>query len=70
MREADDLSGVVVELLPGGMCVVSLEGGARVVAHLAMVERGVAGRVLVGVEVRVRLSPLQPGRGRIVKVVG
>jgi translation initiation factor IF-1 len=61
--------GGVVEALPSGLYRVRLDGGPVVTAHVAdRVDRNFV-RVLVGDRVRVELSPLDPGRGRIVEKV-
>ena len=60
------LSGVVVELLPSAMYRVRLDEGSQVLAHVAdRIDRNFV-RVLVGDRVRVELSPVDGGRGRIV----
>ena len=61
------LAGVVVELLPSGLCRVRLDEGTYVVAHVAdRIERNFV-RVLVGDRVRVELSRVDHRRGRIVQ---
>jgi len=61
-----DLQGVVVEQLPSALYRVKLDDGPQMVAHVASrVDRNFV-RVLVGDRVRVELSPVDPGRGRIV----
>ena len=58
--------GVVVEQQPSGLYQVRLEKGALVTAHLTSpVDRNFV-RILVGDRVRVELSPVDVGRGRIV----
>ena len=58
--------GVVTEQLPSGLYRVKLEGGVQVTVHIAdRVDRNFI-RVLVGDRVRVELSPVDLGRGRIV----
>ena len=64
--EVSDLVGVVAETLPSAMYRVRLEEGSLVVAHIAdRIDRNFV-RVLVGDRVRVELSPVDLGRGRIV----
>jgi len=61
--------GTVVEALPSGLYRVRLGDGPLVTAHVAdRVDRNFV-RVLVGDRVRVELSPVDPGRGRIVEKV-
>jgi translation initiation factor IF-1 len=60
------VAGVVTEQLPSGLYRVKLEGGVQVTVHIAdRVDRNFI-RVLVGDRVRVELSPVDLGRGRIV----
>jgi translation initiation factor IF-1 len=62
-----ELTGVVVEQLPSRLYTVKLDEGRHVTAHLAGgIERNFI-RVLVGDRVRIDLSPVDPGRGRIVE---
>jgi translation initiation factor IF-1 len=69
------MTGTVVEALPSGLYRVRLEDGPVVVAHAS--DRGEGEdrtvrnfvRLLVGDRVRVELSPVDPGRGRIVEKV-
>jgi translation initiation factor IF-1 len=57
---------VVVEQLPSAMYRIRLDEGAQVLAHVAdRVDRNFV-RVLIGDRVRVELSPVDGGRGRIV----
>jgi len=59
--------GTVTEQLPSALYRVRLEQGAIVTAHIAgRVDRNFV-RVLVGDRVRLELSPLDSGRGRIVE---
>jgi translation initiation factor IF-1 len=61
------VTGVVVESLPSAMYRIRLDGGPQVVAHIAdRLDRNFV-RVLVGDRVRVELSPVDVGRGRIVE---
>jgi len=63
------ITGAVVEQLPSGLYRVRLDEGVEIVAHIAgRVDRNFV-RVLVGDRVRVELSPLNRGRGRIVERV-
>jgi len=61
-----EIVGTVVEQLPSQLYRVKLEGGSQVTAHIAdRVDRNFI-RVLVGDRVRLELSPVDAGRGRIV----
>ena len=61
--------GVVMETLPSAMYKVRLEDGPFVLAHIAdRIDRNFV-RLLVGDRVRVELSPVDAGRGRIVEKV-
>jgi len=65
--EARAVMGTVTEQLPSALYRVRLEQGAIVTAHIAgRVDRNFV-RVLVGDRVRLELSPLDSGRGRIVE---
>ena len=60
------VTGVVVEQLPSALYRVRLDEGSQVTAHIAdRMDRNFI-RVLVGDRVRLELSPLDIGRGRIV----
>ena len=64
------LTGVVTEQLPSALYRVRLDGGQQVTAHIAdRTDRNFV-RILVGDQVRVELSPVDVGRGRIVAKVG
>jgi translation initiation factor IF-1 len=57
----------VTEQLPSALYRVRLEQGSMVTAHIAdRVERNFV-RILVGDRVRLELSPVDIGRGRIVE---
>mgnify|MGYP001301558054 CR=1 FL=1 len=59
--------GIVVAQLPSALYRVRLDEGAQVTAHIAdRMDRNFV-RVLVGDRVRVELSPVDVGRGRIVE---
>ena len=64
---AVEVSGTVRELLPNAMVRVETENGHSVLAHAS----GEIGRnfirLLAGDQVRVELSPFDPGRGRITR---
>ena len=59
--------GRVVEPMPNALYRVQLDTGHRIVAHVAPAARLRFLRVLPGDRVRVEVSPVDPGRGRIVK---
>jgi translation initiation factor IF-1 len=61
------ITGVVSEQLPSGLYRVRLDQGSNVTAHVAgRLDRNFI-RLLVGDRVRVELSPVDVGRGRIVE---
>src|SRR5262249_33497915 len=63
------LAGAGIEQLPSALYRVRLDGGATVTAHIGgRVDRNFI-RLLVGDRVRVELSPVDPGRGRIVEKI-
>jgi translation initiation factor IF-1 len=64
-----EIVGHVVEQLPSALYRVKLDGGALVTAHIAdRTDRNFI-RVLVGDRVRLELSPVDRGRGRIVEKI-
>ncbi len=61
------MTATVVEQLPSALYRVRLDEGQQVVAHIAdRIERNFV-RVIVGDRVRIELSPVDTGRGRIVE---
>ena len=61
-----DVVGVVVEQQPSSLYLVRLEDGGFGLAHIAdRMDRNFV-RILVGDRVRLELSPVDAGRGRIV----
>ena len=63
------LIGTVTEQLPSALYRVKLDAGGPVTAHIAdRMDRNFV-RVLVGDRVRIELSPLDSGRGRIVEKI-
>jgi len=69
-RSGQALTGTVSETLPSAMYRVRLDDGPYVLTHIAdRIDRNFV-RVLVGDRVRVELSPVDAGRGRIVEKVG
>jgi len=62
-----EVTGTVIEQLPSALYRVRLDEGALVTAHIAdRIDRNFV-RVLVGDRVRLALSPVDRGRGRIVE---
>jgi translation initiation factor IF-1 len=62
-----DVVGTVQAQLPSGLYRVKLDAGQLVTAHIAdRMDRNFI-RVLVGERVRLELSPVDRGRGRIVE---
>jgi translation initiation factor IF-1 len=58
---------MVIEQLPSALFRVKLDDGPQVMAHIAdRMDRNFV-RVLVGDRVRLQLSPVDSGRGRIVE---
>jgi translation initiation factor IF-1 len=58
---------VVTETLPSALYRVKLDGGSAVTAHIAdRMDRNFV-RILVGDRVKVEISPVDIGRGRIVE---
>ena len=69
-RGRAEVAGVVTGTLPSAMYRVRLDDGHVVLAHIAdRVDRNFV-RVLTGDRVRLELSPVDPGRGRIVAKLG
>jgi translation initiation factor IF-1 len=61
------IAGIVVEQLPSAMYRVRMDEGPPVLAHIAgRIDRNFV-RILVGDRVRVELSLIDAGRGRIVE---
>ena len=62
-----EISGIVTDVLPSALYRVRLDEGTQpIVAHIAdRMDRNFI-RLLVGDRVRVELSPVDTGRGRIV----
>jgi translation initiation factor IF-1 len=65
-----DATGTVSEQLPSALYRVRLDEGSTITAHIGgRIDRNFI-RVLVGDRVRVELSPVDVGRGRIVEKLG
>jgi len=65
-----ELFGVVTEVLPSALYRVRLDEGSTVTAHAGPGGTGTVVnfvRLLIGDRVRLELSPVDPGRGRVVQ---
>ena len=65
--EAVRRRGKVIEQLPNAMYRVELEDLSRVLAHVSARRSKDFLRLLPGDPVEVELSPLDPGRGRVIR---
>lgn len=65
----EELTATVVELLPNAVCRVELESREQVLAHAASARVKNFVRVRAGDRVCVELSPHDPGRGRITRLL-
>ena len=63
------VEAIVVELLPSAVVKVKLENESLVLAHAAGATRTNFVRMRLGDKVQVELSPHDPGRGRILKLL-
>ncbi|HYL75211.1 MAG TPA: translation initiation factor IF-1 [Bryobacteraceae bacterium] len=63
------VEALVVELMPSAIVRLKLENEASVLAHAAGADKVNFVRVRPGDRVQVELSPHDPGRGRIVKLL-
>lgn len=64
-KEVIELSGVIIETLPGTQFVVELENGHRIIAHVAGRMRKNYIRIVPGDSVTVELTPYDLTKGRI-----
>jgi translation initiation factor IF-1 len=64
-KEVIELTGVIIETLPGTQFRVELENGHQIIAHVAGKMRKHFIRILPGDKVTVKLSPYDLTRGRI-----
>lgn len=64
-KEVIELSGIVVETLPGTQFTVELENGHRILAHVAGRMRKHYIRIVPGDSVTVELTPYDLTKGRI-----
>ena len=65
-KEVIELTGTIVETLPGTQFRVELENGHKIIAHVAGKMRKHFIRILPGDKVLVELSPYDLTRGRII----
>lgn len=63
------VEAVVMELMPSAIVKVKLENEAVVLAHAAGAAKTNFVRVRPGDRVQVELSPHDPGRGRIIRIM-
>ncbi|HET6946619.1 MAG TPA: translation initiation factor IF-1 [bacterium] len=64
-KDAIEVEGQVVEVMPNAMFRVELSSGHKVLAHISGKMRINFIRILPGDRVKVELSPYDPTRGRI-----
>lgn len=64
-KEVIELSGVIVETLPGTQFKVELENGHQIIAHVAGRMRKHYIRLVPGDAVKVELTPYDLTKGRI-----
>ena len=64
-KDAIEVEGQVVEVMPNAMFRVELSSGHKVLAHISGKMRINFIRILPGDRVKVELSPYDPMRGRI-----
>ena len=69
MKSGEEQAATVVELLPNAVYRVELESREQVLAHAAGVKVKNFVRIRPGDRVSVELSPHDPGRGRIMRVL-
>ncbi len=68
-RPGKAVAGTVLETLPSALYRVKLDAGTIVTAHIAgRIDRNFI-RLLVGDRVRIELSPVDAGRGRVVEKI-
>lgn len=65
-KEIIELTGVIVETLPGTQFKVELENGHQIIAHVAGRMRKNFIRIVPGDQVTVELTPYDLTKGRIV----
>ncbi|MBI2123071.1 MAG: translation initiation factor IF-1 [Armatimonadetes bacterium] len=64
-KDAIEVEGTIVEVLPNAMFRVELQSGHRVLAHISGKMRINFVRILPGDRGKAELSPYDPTRGRI-----
>ena len=64
-KDAIEVEGQVVEVMPNAVFRVELQSGHKVLAHISGKMRINFIRILPGDRVKVELSPYNPTRGRI-----
>ena len=64
-KEVIELSGTIVETLPGTQFKVELENGHKIIAHVAGKMRKHFIRIVPGDSVTVELTPYDLAKGRI-----
>ncbi|MDQ7844027.1 MAG: translation initiation factor IF-1 [Armatimonadota bacterium] len=64
-KDAIEVEGQVVEVMPNALFRVELQTGHKVLAHISGKMRINFIRILPGDRVKVELSPYDPTRGRI-----
>jgi len=69
-KEVIELTGTVVETLPGTQFRVELENGHRIIAHVAGKMRKHFIRIVPGDQVTVELTPYDLSKGRISRRLG
>jgi len=62
--------GVVTQILPNGLYALAMSDRRRVVAHISPDMRMHSTRLLKNSRVTVEISPFDPSRGRIVRLLG
>ena len=65
-KDAIEVEGTVVELLPNAMFRVDIPGGRRVLAHISGKMRLHFIRILPGDKVMLEVSPYDLSKGRII----
>lgn len=69
-KEVIELTGTIVETLPGTQFRVELENGHRIIAHVAGKMRKHFIRIVPGDKVTVELTPYDLSKGRISRRLG
>ena len=65
-KDAIEVEGTVVELLPNSLFGVEIPGGRRVLAHISGKMRLLFIRILPGDKVMLEISPYDLSKGRII----